>query len=146
MELKLKKLQISKQTDGKTLLVPKGAIVTQKIKRCLFCGEKLIKHQSSNRLPSFKTQNKIELLQSQALAERELLGNSVVRTLDIRDFGHWILELRHWKLEFDHWILKGVPVNMSSFVFAFCVFHTCCNACYTGSLSDILPVMFETAN
>ena len=42
--------------------------------------------------------------------------------------------------------LKGVPVNMSSFVFAFCVFPSSCNACYTGLLSDILPVMLENAN
>ena len=45
----------------------------------------------------------MELLQSQAPAERELLGNSAVRTLD---FGHWILELRHWTIEFGHWILE----------------------------------------
>ena len=32
----------------------------------------------------FKTLNKMELLQSQAPAERELLGDSAVRTLDIR--------------------------------------------------------------
>ena len=31
-----------------------------------------------------KRANKMELLQSQAPAERELLGNSAVRTLDIR--------------------------------------------------------------
>ena len=42
--------------------------------------------------------------------------------------------------------LKGVPVNMSSFVFVFCVFPSSCNACYTGLLSDILPVMLESAN
>ena len=42
--------------------------------------------------------------------------------------------------------LKGVPVNMSGFVFAFCVFHTSCNAFYTGLLSDILPVMLESVN
>ena len=32
----------------------------------------------------FKALYKMELLQSQAPAERELLGNSAVRTLDIR--------------------------------------------------------------
>ena len=29
-------------------------------------------------------------------------------------------------------LVKGVPVNMSHFVFAFCVFPTSCNDCYTG--------------
>ena len=42
--------------------------------------------------------------------------------------------------------IKGVPVNMSSFVFAFCVFHTSCNACYIGLLSDILQVVLESVN
>ena len=50
----------------------------------------------------------MELLQSQAPAERELLGISDVRTLDIGSediknwiigFGHWILELRYWDIE-----------------------------------------------
>ena len=52
----------------------------------------------------------MELLQSQAPAERELLGNSADRTLDIRhwsiDFKHWILELRYWTLEFGLWLFE----------------------------------------
>ena len=39
----------------------------------------------------------MELLQSKA--ERELLGSSVVSTLE---FGNWIFEYGHWILEFGH--------------------------------------------
>ena len=35
-------------------------------------------------IETLKKENKMELLQSQAPAERELLGDSAVRTLDIR--------------------------------------------------------------
>ena len=40
--------------------------------------------------------NKMELLQSQAPAERELLGSSVVRTLE---FGNGTFDLRIWTLD-----------------------------------------------
>ena len=38
----------------------------------------------------------MEQLQSQAPDERELLGSSVVKTLE---FGNWIFDLRMWTLE-----------------------------------------------
>ena len=46
----------------------------------------------------------MELLQSQAPAEGELLGTSAVRTLDTGslDIKGWILELRYWTLDFGH--------------------------------------------
>ena len=45
--------------------------------------------------------NKMELLQSQAPAERELLGSSVVRTLE---FGNGTFDLRIWTLDIRVWI------------------------------------------
>ena len=46
--------------------------------------------------------NKMELLQSQAPTERELLGSSVVRTLE---FGNLIFDLRMWTLDIRVWSL-----------------------------------------
>ena len=42
----------------------------------------------------------MELLQSQAPAERELLGSSVVRTLE---FGNGTFDLRIWTLDIRVW-------------------------------------------
>ena len=47
------------------------------------------------------SKNKRELLQSQAQAERELLGSSVIRTLE---FGYWTFDLRMWTLDIRVWI------------------------------------------
>ena len=44
--------------------------------------------------------NKMELLQSQAPAERELLGSSVVRILE---FGNGTFDLRIWTLDIRVW-------------------------------------------
>ena len=42
--------------------------------------------------------------------------------------------------------LKGVSVNMSGFVFDFCVFPISCNAFNTGLMSETLLAMLESAN
>ena len=47
----------------------------------------------------------MELLQSQAPAERELLGNQLSGHLTL-EFRHWILELGHWTLELGHLTLS----------------------------------------
>ena len=44
--------------------------------------------------------NKMELLQSQAPAKRELLGSSVIRTWE---FGNWTFDLRIWSLDIGVW-------------------------------------------